>query len=141
MKWEPITALTVVIMLSAVLVFVSGCTEEEMITASERVSATSAKLSAVTPAPFNFILAAISAIAGAVPPVALAIRECRRKNQMKKAIIEKGNQVDKIILASKGNPEEGKSTVLDFFKSDMRLATGDRLKALNDFDKVRKGYL
>ncbi|GAH39420.1 unnamed protein product, partial [marine sediment metagenome] len=105
------------------------------------VSTIAGKVSAVAPAPFNAFLALVSVLAGALPPILIALTQFQAKIKMKKAILAKADQIDKIIVATKGNPTPGDAPILDFLKADMRVASGDRLKELNTFDAVRKGVM
>lgn len=141
MKWKNMLALTVILSISATLLFTSGCTEEEVIETSEQVSTIAGRLLVVTPPAAAPFLALIGALASTVGASVAALSQFKKARKMKKAIIAKADQIDKVIIATKGNPSPDKQPVLDFLKADMRLANGDRLKSLNDFDGVRKGLM
>lgn len=138
MKRKNTSVLIAILFSIAILLFTAGCDQTQVEKTSKQVSATAAKLSGVAPPSISLILTAIATISAAVGATTTAIRECREKIKMKKAIIAKADQIDKIIIATQANSEKKESPVLDFMKADMRVATPSRKKDLNVFDTVRK---
>lgn len=139
MKWKTTRALLVILFFTAILSSGVGCSLTQVEKISQKVSDSAEKLSVAAPPSIKPILTAIAAMSALIASTTTAIIQYQEKIKMRKAIVAKADQIDKVILASTGNPDPEKKPILDFLRADMRLATGSRKSALNHFDKVRKG--
>lgn len=127
--------------LSFGILAISGCdanTARENVTSVQQLSE---NMQHVVPADYSWIPAGITGVCTLALGILAFLKERRKSNILKSAIVTKADQIDKLILSAAAQTENPGNVVTKFMKADTRLRDFADKKHLNTFDAVRKGLL
>lgn len=119
----------------------SGCTIEEAEQNLQTGRDATLTLTPAVPIQFKWIPAAITGLTTVALGVLAAIKERRRGNKMKKAILTKAKQIDKLITANNPITPKTKNTITTFMKKHTADANPETTTDLHYFDAVRKEFV